>query len=132
MSDPGSVVDRYEPVPLDRTGASGVSKDMVVDIIQSIAGPEPYQDGTRPRKIHSAIVRAHLAPEVDVETVSRIVHTFDRLNLMVSAKEDARFSDGVNLRALAVKRKRFTEDHYPERSPWWDSAGLEREVVRDD
>lgn len=125
-------VDQYEPVELDRTGTGGVSKDMVVDIIQSIAGPEPFEDGTLPHKTHSRRIRVHLAPEVDVETIAEIVHAFERLNLLVSAKEDGRFSDGVKLRGLTVSGKAFTEDYYPDRSPWWDSAGLEPEVVTDE
>lgn len=125
-------VDRYEPVELDRTGEKGLSEDMVVDIIQSIAGPEPFEDGTRPRKIHSRKVRVHLEPEVELETVARIVHAFDRLNLRTLAKEDGRFKDGVNLRALTVARKAYDEDYYSGRTPWWDSAGMDPEVVSDE
>lgn len=125
-------ISEYEPVPLDRTGTGGLSKDMVVDIILSLAGSSPFEDGTRPMKTHSASVNVHLAPDVDVETIARAVDAFDRLNLITHAKEDGRFSDGWNVRTLTVHRKRFTEDRYPERSPWWDAAGMEPEVVRDD
>ena len=122
----------YEPLEVNRTGEKGLSKEMVVDIIRRIAGEDPFEDGTRPRKIHSAKVKVHLAPEVEVETVARIVSAFERLNLLVYAKQDGRFKDGVNVRALTVARKLYTEDHYPDTSPWWDSAGVNSEVFSDE